>query len=200
MKMKKVNEDALDIITKGLSNPHYFEETRPTDYDITAYCISCGKDPSDKELEREWTSVLIPRLKGSKVKAFQETATMLEKKWKSQKRARQAEWQEERMDSRMRKLLGTLSSSSSTATLSTASLTTSTSNASATTTITTTNTTAKAGEDQDLFFDPSTAETIMLMIAGVEVGTGFRELQCKAAAIVNDRNKKFTLERLPMFM
>ncbi|KAF9085807.1 hypothetical protein BGX23_009356 [Mortierella sp. AD031] len=157
---------------------------------------------------------------------------MLEKKWKSQKRARQAERLEEVVDNKMRKLLGRakyehraitlehfsgtlakdflaydhlpiakhIASSTADLTLSSASVTSSTSSTSAIATITTTNTTTVAGEEQDMFFDPSTTETIMLRIAGVEVGASFRELQCKAASIVNDRNKKLTLERLPMFM
>ncbi|CAO3563792.1 unnamed protein product [Mortierella alpina] len=103
--MKKEIVDALNTITQGLSNPHYFEETRPINYDITAYCISCGTEPSDRELEREWTSIVLPRLKASNVKVFQETATRLEREWRSQKRARQGERTEEEEDNRMRKLL-----------------------------------------------------------------------------------------------
>lgn len=43
--------DALNIITEGLSNPLSFEETRPINYDITANCVSCGNESSDKGLE-----------------------------------------------------------------------------------------------------------------------------------------------------
>ncbi|KAG9072925.1 hypothetical protein KI688_000706 [Linnemannia hyalina] len=61
-------------------------------------------------------------------------------------------------------------------------------------------TTTEAGEGHHVFFDPSTAVAIMLKIAGVDVGAGFKEFQCEAASIVNDMTKKLTLERLPMFM
>ncbi|KAF9154058.1 hypothetical protein DFQ26_000358 [Actinomortierella ambigua] len=63
----------------------------------------------------------------------------------------------------------------------------------------TANTTTVAGEEK-MVFDPNAAEAIMLAIAGVEVGTAFRKLQREAALVVNDRNKKLTFERLPMFM
>ncbi|KAG0015837.1 hypothetical protein BGZ82_001264, partial [Podila clonocystis] len=36
--MKTGIMDALNKITKGISNPQDFEETRPINYDITAYC------------------------------------------------------------------------------------------------------------------------------------------------------------------
>ncbi|KAF9561824.1 hypothetical protein EC968_005602 [Mortierella alpina] len=103
--MKKEMLDALKKVTKGLSNPQYFEETQPVDYDVSAYCISCGTEPSDRKLEREWTSIVLPRLKASNVKVLQEAATRLERKWKSQKRTRQAERSEEEEENRMRKLL-----------------------------------------------------------------------------------------------
>ncbi|KAG0367632.1 hypothetical protein BGX24_003147 [Mortierella sp. AD032] len=81
------------------------------------------------------------------------------------------------------------------------SLTSPSSSASATPSTATTaaNTTVVAGVEKSVF-DPSAVETILLTIGGVEVGTGFRELQREAALVVNDRNKKLTFERLPMFM
>ncbi|KAF9406256.1 hypothetical protein BGZ94_003184, partial [Podila epigama] len=103
--MKKEIEDELREITEGLSNPQYFKETRPLKYDIDAYCLSCGKEASNKDLRREWISVLVPRLKASSLKIFQETAINLEKAWKSQKRERQYEWFEAAEENKMRKLL-----------------------------------------------------------------------------------------------
>lgn len=47
----------------------------------------------------------MPRLKASNVIVFQETATRLEREWKSQKRARQTERFEEEADNKMCKLL-----------------------------------------------------------------------------------------------
>ncbi|KAF9577786.1 hypothetical protein BGW38_006774 [Lunasporangiospora selenospora] len=240
--MQKSIKNALSTITKGLSNPQYFEDTLPINYDISTYCTSCGKEPLDKELEREWVSTLVPRLRASDIKVFQETATRLEKTWKVQKRARLAERSEEDMDNKMRKLLDraklehratTLEHSSRTlardfqafdpspviqhkassaidaiqsptspispstsagATPSTASLTSSSSSPHV---IVPANATPVA--DNPLF-DPSTAETILLTIAGVEIGKGFKQLQHEAAPVVNDMTKKLTLERLPLFM
>jgi hypothetical protein len=80
------------------------------------------------------------------------------------------------------------------------SVTSSTSNPRTNVILTATNTTANVEEEQDLVFDLSAVETIQLRIAGVEVGAGFNRLQCRATLIVNDRSKKLTLERLPVFM
>ncbi|KAG0273066.1 hypothetical protein BGZ95_011125 [Linnemannia exigua] len=215
--MKTEIKDALSVITKGLSNPRYFEETLPIHYDITAYCVSCGKEPSDEELGREWTSVLVPRMKASHIKILQETATRLEKIWKAQKRARNAERSEENMDNKMRKLLNrskfehreiTLDHSSRTLArdfqtldpnplpiYSTDDLTLSTAIASATSISPT-----EANKGHHLLFDPSITETIMLEIDGVDVGASFKKFQCEAASIVNDVTKKLNLERLPMFI
>ncbi|KAI1315858.1 hypothetical protein EDD11_000293 [Mortierella claussenii] len=103
--MRKDKEEALSIITNGLTNPRYFENTRPFEYDVAAYCVSCEKDVSDKDLEREWISVLVPRLKASKAKVFRETGVRLGNEWTSKKRVRKMERSEEKEENRMRKLL-----------------------------------------------------------------------------------------------
>ncbi|KAG0371235.1 hypothetical protein BGZ54_008239 [Gamsiella multidivaricata] len=99
-------EDALKKITKGLTNPQYFEDIRPFDYDVAAYRFSCGKVAPDKELEREWISVLVPRLKASKVEVFRETGTRLEMEWTSKERVRRVERFGEEEENRMRRFLG----------------------------------------------------------------------------------------------
>ncbi|KAF9897252.1 hypothetical protein BX616_005920, partial [Lobosporangium transversale] len=132
--MKKYIEDALNSIIEGLTNPQYFKGTQPTHYDFTAYYNSCRKKVADDEsastvigleltdeglesgdkvlessvegLEREWTSIFLPRLRKSNIKIFQETATRLEKTWRSQKMARRLERFKNDIDSQMHKVLG----------------------------------------------------------------------------------------------
>jgi hypothetical protein len=103
--MNKELKDAINTLTKGLSNPRYFENTRPFVYSVGAYCLSCGKLGRDHVLEREWTSILLPRLKPSSLAILRKAGTRLEKERKSQKIARQSGRLELEEGMKMRKLL-----------------------------------------------------------------------------------------------
>ncbi|KAF9151573.1 hypothetical protein BGX21_005369, partial [Mortierella sp. AD011] len=51
-------------------------------YSFIEYCKSRGKEDSDKELEREWGSVVMPRLKASDIPTLNEAGEMSEKGWR----------------------------------------------------------------------------------------------------------------------
>ncbi|KAF9108794.1 hypothetical protein BGX27_008237, partial [Mortierella sp. AM989] len=62
-------------------------------------------ESSVEGLEREWTSVFLPRLRKSNIKIFQETATRLGKTWRSQKMAKQSERFKKDIGNQMQKVL-----------------------------------------------------------------------------------------------
>ncbi|KAK3808185.1 MAG: hypothetical protein J3R72DRAFT_499332 [Linnemannia gamsii] len=102
--MKKEVEGAIKDITGGLSNPQYFLSTRPFFYNALEYFTSCGQ-VSKKQLENEWVTILIPKLKDSSVRVLHDTGTRLEKEWTTSKEARRNQRSEDEDSFKMRKLL-----------------------------------------------------------------------------------------------
>ncbi|KAF9181246.1 hypothetical protein BGZ51_003919, partial [Haplosporangium sp. Z 767] len=98
-------EDAINLITEGLSNPQYFQSTKPSLYNHLEYITSCGQNTSRKRLENEWYNVLIPRLKASSVEVLRRTGKRLQKEWIAIKEARRDERAEDDDSIKMRKLL-----------------------------------------------------------------------------------------------
>ncbi|KAG0316768.1 hypothetical protein BGZ99_006703 [Dissophora globulifera] len=103
--MKKEVEDAIKEVTAGLSNQQYFLSTRPFLYNAHDYFASCKQKTSRKQLENEWRTILIPKLKGSLVKILCETGTRLEKDWTLSKEARRNQRADDEDSIKMRKLL-----------------------------------------------------------------------------------------------
>lgn len=85
---------ALKEATKHLSSPQYFLETSPGEYNAFGYFIFCRgpnvqDESTEKRLQDEWRSKLIPALKESEDKCLRETGARLEKLWRLEKRSLQ---------------------------------------------------------------------------------------------------------------
>jgi hypothetical protein len=103
--MKREVEEAIKDITGELSNSQYFLSTRPFFYNALEYFSSCGQKVPKKQLENEWVTILIPKMKASSVRVLQDTGTRLEKEWTTSKEARRNQRFEEENTFKMRKLL-----------------------------------------------------------------------------------------------
>ncbi|KAF9915708.1 hypothetical protein FBU30_001782, partial [Linnemannia zychae] len=89
--MKVSTLAALKEATKHLSCPQYFLETSPGEYNALDYFKFCRgpsaqAESTEKRLQDEWRSKLIPTLKESEDKCLRETGTRLEKLWRLEKR------------------------------------------------------------------------------------------------------------------